>query len=384
MNIIKSEILQTEFDPSAFLSLSDAQQQELAALAKQQSVAQLLGDALGKNPATKDLPITQKLFKETMLSLNYTSRIETEREKICCILEESGIEYMPLKGARIRSYYPHAWMRSSCDNDILVHETDLDQAVALLNEKLDCDVGEKSVHDIPLTSKSSATLELHFNLDSHSETMNRVLDQVWNAENICKTEGSCQVLQSNEFFLFYLISHLANHILGGGCGFRPVIDLYLLFQRMPFDENQLKLLCRQAGIEPLYEHIRSLISIWFENGSHTQATQRLEDFLLSSDTYGSQKNHIAVVQQRYGNKMGGISYRVFLPMKKLRKMYPVLDSRPWLIPVCQVRRWGRLIFKKRYKKSCPISIRCTVWIQNTLHPHSSCSEKMDLITVNFI
>ena len=38
---------------------------------------------------------------------------------------------------------------------------------------------------------------------------------------------------TNEFFLFHCVAHMAYHfVLGGGCGIRPMIDLYVMKQKL--------------------------------------------------------------------------------------------------------------------------------------------------------
>ena len=44
-------------------------------------------------------------------------------------LDGANIPYVLLKGAVIQHLYPEAWMRTSSDIDVLVHEEDLDAAV---------------------------------------------------------------------------------------------------------------------------------------------------------------------------------------------------------------------------------------------------------------
>ena len=60
---------------------------------------------------------------------------EAELEHIRAVLEREGIAYVPLKGAVMRALYAEPWMRTSCDIDVLVHETDLERAVEAYNKR---------------------------------------------------------------------------------------------------------------------------------------------------------------------------------------------------------------------------------------------------------
>lgn len=350
LDMIKSQIDGTPCDVSRFLALSPEEQQALAAVAKSQSLAQFLGNALGKAPEAAGLPITGALVRESMVALSYTLKIEKERKAICRVFEQAHIPYIQLKGARIRPYYPEVWMRTSCDNDILVHEEELEKATQLLVDQLGYKAGFKDHHDISLYSKNDIHLELHFTINGNHDRINQVLNHVWDEENISHVPDSCEVLQSNEHFLFHIIAHTANHFLGGGCGMRPLVDLYLLRKKMPFDEEKLMDLCEQAGIDQFYRNLLLLIHIWFEHGTHTPVTEHMEEFILSGGVYGTKRNRVAVAQHTTGRKAGCIRYQVFLPFDQLCRMYPNLRNHAWLMPVYQVLRWSRLVFKGRYKK----------------------------------
>ena len=61
-------------------------------------------------------------------------RIKYEYESLCTALEKAKIQFIPLKGSVIRRHYPQAWMRTSCDIDILVHREDLERTISYLTE----------------------------------------------------------------------------------------------------------------------------------------------------------------------------------------------------------------------------------------------------------
>lgn len=62
----------------------------------------------------------------------YQERMDQELRRTCDLLEKAQIDYMPLKGAVIRSLYPEPWLRTSGDIDILVK--DADRAAKLLEK----------------------------------------------------------------------------------------------------------------------------------------------------------------------------------------------------------------------------------------------------------
>ena len=107
----------------------------LYGVSKKHDIAHLVGDALIKNGLIEDGDLKSQFQNQTLMAVCRYENLNYEFGRICEILEETRIPFIPLKGAVIRQYYPEPWMRTSCDIDILVHEEDLERAVKILKEK---------------------------------------------------------------------------------------------------------------------------------------------------------------------------------------------------------------------------------------------------------
>jgi len=143
--------------------------------------------------------------------------------------------------------------------------------------------------------------------------------------------------------MFHIIAHMSYHFQTGGCGIKPFIDLYLLEQKLDYDKNKLMDFCKRAGVDKFYDCVRQVIDVWFSEAPHTEVTRRIEDYVLSGGVYGTQANHVAVQQERAGNKFHHIITRIFQPYKSLKIKYPILVKHPWLTPVYQVVRWVQML-----------------------------------------
>lgn len=338
MNIIKGEVCASPVDMAAFLALGEEEQEALIQIARKHSVLQLVGDALGKDPATKNLPLTQSLLLETFQSLQRTEKIEAERRAICRVLEEAEIPYIQLKGSRLRPLYPEPWMRSSGDIDILVQEDQAERAAQLLMQQRGYKRGKVEYHDIHLYAKTGVLLELHFHIKEDTQPMDSVLERVWSYSRPAE-EGRSEYLQSNEYFLFHLIAHMAYHFISGGCGIRTFVDLLVLRDRFAWDDDAVRRLCRQAGVDHFYQNVQALVGVWFDGRPHTAVTRRMEEYVLSGGTFGNHTNHVAAEKGQSGGKLAYIGRRLWRPTDKLCHRYPSLEKHLWLMPAYQVRRW---------------------------------------------
>lgn len=321
---------------------------QVCALAQKHDLAHLIGHAVG-NLGLPESDILMKLKQLAIQAVYRYVKQDCEFERICQTLEQAQIPFIPLKGAVIRKLYPEPWMRTSCDIDILIHESDLEKAIDLLTSVLQYSTDhKKNYHDVSLFSKQGVHLELHFSIQETMENIDRLLSRVWDyAYPVTQYRFALQ----NEFLMFHLLAHMSYHFIGGGCGIRPFLDIFLLRKQKKYDEFILRGYLAQCGIEKFYDSVLDLINVWFQGGTSTALTGRMERYLLSGGTYGSQEQRIAVRQQRQGGRLGYLLSRVFMPYRVLKIRYRVLDRYPILFPVMQVYRWIELLFGGRLNRS---------------------------------
>lgn len=124
MDLIASEVCGMTIDRSQY-ELTDEELVKLYKLSKSHDLAHLVGDVLIKNDLIGDGEIKAKFQKQIMLAVYRYEKINYELGRLRKVLNEAEIPFIPLKGSVIRQYYPEPWMRTSCDIDVLVHESDL-------------------------------------------------------------------------------------------------------------------------------------------------------------------------------------------------------------------------------------------------------------------
>lgn len=312
---------------------------EVYKLSKRHDMAHIVGISLAKaGLLEKTSEIAERFEKEQYLAVFRYENFKYEIDRLCKIFDEEKIPYVLLKGAVIRDFYPEPWMRTSCDLDVLVKEEDLDTAIKALTEKLGYKVdGNKRFHDIDLFSESGVHLELHFNIKENIPALDNVLSRVW--EYALKANEDPQRFNlTNEFLLYHLMAHAAYHFVGGGCGVRPLIDIYLLKNKLKYDESVLKQLCEESGIGKFYSSVFKLCECWFEGAEHIVLTDEMQKFILQGGAYGTRKAHIAARQEARGGKGGYAMSRIFAPYDVLKQRYPKLRGRAQM-PIYQVRRW---------------------------------------------
>ena len=357
LNCIKYEICGQEERVNVVLpEVSVRFLSELYKLSKAHDVAHLVGEALSKCGAFANLPssigenerATIEKIKANFDELIFTAvyryeNINYELERLKETLEEAKIPFIPLKGSVIRKYYPEPWMRTSCDIDILVKEKDADNAAEYLQTQLQYGVDRKGQHDVSMFTASNVHVELHFKLlDSDFKQVKDLID-VWSGDEISLLSDS-EYQMSKELFLLYHIYHMAKHFVHGGCGIKPFIDLWIIKNKVGFDEEKAQKMLQESGLLAFFERSTDLVNVWFEGKEHSEITQEMEDYILQGGVYGTLKQNLAMSQNKKGGKFKHLLSKVFLSYKDMSIYYPSLKKCPVLFPVYQVRRWCRILF----------------------------------------
>lgn len=319
--------------------------ERLYQLASKHDLAHVVADALYKNKLLpKESAVAGKLQQAQVMALYRYTKLEHERKQIYRVFEDNGIAFVPLKGIIIRPLYPQPHLRTSCDIDILVHREDLERAISALKKRLSYSLPKEAetFHDVSLFSESGVHLELHFTIENDQAYIDRLLSQVWKH---CSpvAEGSFEYRQSNEFFMFHQIAHMVSHFLNGGCGIRPLVDLALLQQKLPYDETAVSAMCNVCYIETFHTHVKMLRDVWFGDGEHTAVTAQMENFILYGGVYGNSDNSINVKRSRQKRCGAYLFSRIFMSYHLLKTQYPILKKYKWLYPVMTVHRWFRLL-----------------------------------------
>ena len=279
-------------------------------------------------------------------------KLRYEYEKFCDVLEKSQIPFLPLKGSVIRKFYPEEWMRTSCDIDILVHESDSEQAKSVLVEKSGYTYHEKGSHDISLFTPTGVHVELHYDLveDDKANDSSKVLKNIWNIVSNRKGQEYWYEMP-DEIYYFYHIAHMAKHFEDGGCGIRPFIDLWILDNINESENEKRNQILNQGRLLKFAEAARKLSRIWFENEEYDYISQQMEDYILRGGVYGTSENRITVQQQKKGGRIKYALSKIFIPYDVIKFHYPILQKHKWLTPFMEVRRWFKLIFCGHVKRT---------------------------------
>ena len=349
-DLLRSSITGTKMSVEGLNRYSPDLLPELLKIAQKHDILHFLILGLKQNEliSKEDNDFEKHIFK----AVYRYERLRSEYENLCNALEKAQIPFLPLKGAVIREYYPEAWMRTSCDIDILVHEENTQTAKTLLVNEYGYTYQGESPHDISLFSATNIHIELHYDLveDGVANKSSEVLKKVWNTA-LVKEGFSFWYEMPDDMYYFYHIAHMAKHFEFGGCGIRPFIDLWILDNIQGADIEKRNKLLEQGGLLKFAETARKLSRVWFENKDFDSVCKQMDNYILRGGVYGNDENRIVVQQQKNGGRLKYALSKIFIRYDEIKFHYPILQKYRWLTPIMEVRRWFKLIFCGHLKHS---------------------------------
>ena len=106
--------------------------------------------------------------------------------------------------------------------------------------------------------------------------------------------GSC----TKEFFLFHMFAHMSYHFISGGCGIRPLMDIWIAEHKMGITYTEAKDLLETAGIYKFAVEMSKLSEICFSDCPKDNYTDALLSYVFDGGVYGTSKNKIAVKKNK--------------------------------------------------------------------------------------
>ena len=134
-------------------------------------------------------------------------------------------------------------------------------------------------------------MELHFNIQENIDKLDAVLKDAWQYAKL--TDGSKYEF-TNEFFVFYMFSHISYHFLSGGCGMKSLMDIWVMQHKMGVTYECAKGLLEKAGIYKFAAEISKLTEVCFSDKPKDEFSDTILSYILSGGVYGTSQNKIAV------------------------------------------------------------------------------------------
>ena len=300
----------------------------------------------------KDDPVMQRLFQNY-----YRQIIRDEKQKFALKLlydafEENGFDYLPVKGLDMKKLYPNPAMRPMGDADVLIRMDqyeDIRRVMAQLGYQEGNQTGHELIWDCPMLH-----LELHKQLMSHYyPDLQNYYGDGW--KFAVPSKGHRYTYSPEDMYIYHF-AHLVKHYRRGGIGLRHVLDLWLFRNsNTAMDMDYVAAEMERLRLSKFHQNVWKMIDYWFADGESDEVTEYLTNFFFSSGSWGNHTNFQRFIAmkdkkqglQQHNSRFGKAMALLFPEISSMKKIFPILEKQPWLLPVMWVVRWVRVILFRR-------------------------------------
>ena len=305
---------------------------------------------------SRNTPVMKGLFKSYCKAMLISEGQMRQFHRICQAFDKAGVDYMPLKGCRMKGLYPKPELRQMGDVDILIRLEQYGRVTEVMTE-LGFAQGQESDHELVWQHPELYT-ELHKRLiPSYNRDLNAYFGIGWDLAKIRR--GNCCAM-TVEDEMVYLFTHFAKHYRDGGIGCRHVTDLWVFRRANPgLDEAYVRRELEKLHLLEFYDNILALIECWFEGGPEGEKQTFLTEYIFASGSWGKMDQRLLSVTVRDMKKPvvgvnGRVAYlwRMLFPgVLALRQKYTILQKAPWTLPlVWLVRPFYKVFFERNALK----------------------------------
>ncbi|PNT93567.1 hypothetical protein CDQ83_08730 [Clostridium thermosuccinogenes] len=305
-----------------------------------------------------DERLLEQFKKETALTI--VGQIQHIRQVAYVLgkFKEVNIPVILLKGLVVRGLYPLPELRTMCDADVLVKESDLGKVDELM-KNIGYAEGEKSPVHVSYFNKDYNRIEVHWTIEDRRFFNDEygLEEDMWQRAEKTKI-GEIEALSfAPEDLALHLCIHMAVHIITGGFGIRQLCDLVLLVEKKGYSINwqsfcekmekwgiekfvsALFMLCNQLFHMPIPDEIEKNTS-----RIDMDIVDNLAEDIISGGVYGKKDlpyifaNEMAYDHEgRHAGSTTGVMMRLlkllFPPWDRLSDQYAYARKYKILLPV---------------------------------------------------
>lgn len=330
--------------------------EELFSFSKMHSVEAMVYHGLSQLDMEKEDPVWQNWENRAQMLLTQSIVQLAERDILFSVLNQAGLEILPVKGCWLKECYPQIDFRQMSDLDILIHREDRERArEIMLGAGYQEEEGQKIQHHDGYLKKPYVAAELHLQLLPNTHVHWGYYDNVWEKASALEGQPLTKRLSAEDEYIFYFL-HMQRHMEGAGCGIRPILDCLVFRDAYPeMDRGYLQREFRNLGMWEYVQQVEKLSDIWFRTGEELpDSLLSMAELVLWAGTYGNLEGwferRVADLKKKYKNPVIlQIVYwtgRFFRPMEEMKFLYPILEKLPFLLPLMWVIRIAKKCIQK--------------------------------------
>ncbi len=307
-------------------------------------------------------------FERDIENMEKKNKMQTEAiERLIVFFKKEQISLTLLYDWPTKELYPSPEMREIDTIDILL-DIPVDETIDAFMSSLGYDIVHKGIessiymNDLSEQNDSSnpvVSIRLHGSLFWNEPKLKEYYEDVW--DKLEEIEGQEYVYRfSMEDFYILYIARLAQRCKEANVDLRPFLDLwkYTSYYISDLDWQYIIQEMQKLSLEMFHYRVMQLVEYWFGQEKEPDSiVEKLGEFVFQSGNYGREQTRILVgIAQNLKDgdldraKKEYVKERLFLNSGEMQENYNNLQKRPYLLPIYQVGRISKGVFKN-FKKS---------------------------------
>ncbi len=332
---------------------NEADYDELYRLAAINNVSAIIYNELAKLSSDEKAKI--KNFTDFKQQFGYTLIDYEEKQKaikkITSLLNKNEIDYIFVKGAVIRNYYPIKELRTSADIDITVRDSEFDRLKELIKDE-----------NISIETNQPNFISINvFNQNIEITAENQYDHEYFKDIFTLSTHENNQYVLDDYNHLIYIICHIIKHFRYCGAGIKMFMDIDVMIRHIDnFDYDKVLELAKKLDIEVFTKAALSLCSYMFNTpvkaeidfDKESDFRQIFEEEIINSGAFGFSKRDLGshyIIGSSHNGKVSrtrAFLHLLFPGSDYLKNSFNYAMKHPILLPIAWLHRLFIAVFKR--------------------------------------
>lgn len=270
-------------------------------------------------------------LKQTVLQ-DHEGNLALER------LGDAGFQCIALKGWEMKTFYPEPNMRQMADLDILVRPYDF-KRIRTVMESLEYTADSESSWKHDSFRKGEVHIEMHKRLTDDSSEIQKWERGMWS--RAVRAKENIYKMSPEDYYIFHFV-HLHKDFMNGSLGLRRIVDTWLL-QKQSIDMETVKVNLERFGLWTFHKRMVHLSHATMGDEPIDEDSEVLLAHAFRHGIYGSGISYkagriAAMGKDLKSGKRISLMKAVFLPYKRMKAQFPILEKYPILLPWCWIKR----------------------------------------------
>ncbi|MBR4906392.1 MAG: nucleotidyltransferase family protein, partial [Clostridia bacterium] len=192
--------------------------------------------------------------------------------------------------------------------------------------------------------KGEVHVEMHKRLTDDSDEIQSWECEMWN--RAVPVKGNIFRMSPEDYYIFHFV-HLHKDFMNGSLGLRRIVDTWLL-QKRGRDMEYVRKKLEGFGMWAFHERMVALSHAAMGDGPIDENCEIMLSHAFKHGIYGTEVSYktgriAAMGKDLNSGKRKSAIAAVFLPYKRMKAQFPILEKWPILLPWCWLRRIVRFL-----------------------------------------